>query len=61
MTNRPTDEEFHAMNDAAFTAWWDAYVEAAQAQATSEDEVQAAVEEMHAAWDQRWGNDRADS
>jgi|GEM_PF-4457503 len=38
----PSQEAFDHMSDAGFCDWWDAFIERVQAQATSEDEVDAA-------------------
>lgn len=51
MTNA-NQEQQDAMNDTAFCDYWDARVEHAQANATSQDEVDAVVaqrDEAHAA------------
>ena len=49
-----TQEQFDAMTDADFKAHWNARMEAVQASATSEDEVQAEQAEQTAAWERRW-------
>lgn len=54
--NTPTREQFDAMSDQEFEAWWEARVEAAQAEATSEDEVQAVCDQRDAAWAERFAS-----
>lgn len=55
ISETPSQEEFDAMPDTAFADWWDARIEAVQAAATSEAEVQDAVAGREAAWSARWG------
>lgn len=54
MTVKPSQEQFDAMNDAQFSDWWDAYVEARQAESTSVEEDEAAEEERNDAYNARW-------
>lgn len=54
MRPMPSQEEFDAMHDAAFCDWWDAWVEAAQQQAVSEEEVEEADRVRHEAFEKRW-------
>lgn len=49
-----TQEEFDAMNDCAFCDWWDVWFEKQQASATSEEEVEAAHQQMVEAQNARW-------
>lgn len=50
----PSQEQFDAMNDAEFEAFWAAQVEAVQAQASDEAEVEAVCQARAAAWAARW-------
>lgn len=54
MRPQPSREEFDAMTDTQFTDWWDRTVEMAQAEATSEAEVEEACEARDEAFTQRW-------
>jgi hypothetical protein len=47
-------EQFDAMNDADFDAWWDAFEAAVAEQASSEAEVAAARAQREQAQKERW-------
>lgn len=55
MNERPSREEFDAMNDAEFQSFWESQVEAAQSVAASDAEVQAVFHEWGMACDRRFG------
>jgi hypothetical protein len=57
MRVQPSQEEFDAMNDPKFMDWWDETMAQVQAEATSEDEVQACQDAMDAAWAARWNEE----
>lgn len=50
----PTQEQFDAMHDAAFTDWWDAFVARVQEGASEESTVEDAFAQRSAAFDARW-------